>query len=380
MIKKNYPKLYSRATTGAIQVWWVEQDGDKYRSHSGQVDGKVTTSKWTVCVGKNAGKSNETTGDIQAQRDILSKYKKAKKQGCFEDIKCVDQDKGYISCTLAKKFKDRVDKIKYPVTVQRKYNGGRCITTKDLKMKSREGEQWLTCPHIYHALCESGFFKKFPDAVVDGELYNHDYRYNLNDLMSIVRRTANITSFDLIKAKDVVKYYVYDGYNIGGTTDQSEYLVRQAAIKEHLKGIPFIEIVPSYIAKSEDEVWALYDAFVEDGYEGAMVRINNSVYDHKRSSNLLKMKPEDDDEFLILDVIEGKGDRSGMAGKISLQMKDGREFKASMKGKVEQFTEVLNNKQKYIGKTVTIFYNGFTGLGIPNYARFDCNNWNKGDR
>ena len=33
--KKVWPTLYARTSTGAVQVWWVEQEGNKYHSVSG---------------------------------------------------------------------------------------------------------------------------------------------------------------------------------------------------------------------------------------------------------------------------------------------------------------------------------------------------------
>ena len=38
--------LYSRATTGALREWTVEYEEGQFRTHSGQIGGKVTISKW----------------------------------------------------------------------------------------------------------------------------------------------------------------------------------------------------------------------------------------------------------------------------------------------------------------------------------------------
>ena len=37
------PMLYARTSTGAIQVWMIQILGDKYRTISGQSDGKKAT-------------------------------------------------------------------------------------------------------------------------------------------------------------------------------------------------------------------------------------------------------------------------------------------------------------------------------------------------
>jgi hypothetical protein len=56
-------------------------------------------------------------------------------------------------------------------------------------------------------------------------------------------------------------------------------------------------------------------------------------------------------------------------------MSDGRTFDGTFKGSQVEAREFLNNYHHLIGKQVRIFYNGFTGLGVPNYAQFDCKNY-----
>ena len=266
--------------------------------------------------------------------------------------------------------------------VDRKYNGMRCLDGVKGQY-SRYGKKIESAPHIHEAIENAGIFSHFPEIVIDGELYNHDLRYNLNDLISIVSKTKNITGDDLVKSAEMVKYYVYDGYDFSVGSDiitpETKCADRRIALEALFVEVPEVVVVDFKWAHSEEQVWDIYNQYVEDGYEGAIVRLNGA-YENKRSSNLLKMKPTDDAEFKIVDVIEGIGGRSGMAGKVIVEMPDGRTFGCGMKGKMEQFREVLANKQKYIGKTVTIYYNGFTGKGIPNYAQFDCNNYDKGDR
>ena len=59
----------------------MQRDEEKYRTISGQKDGKKTTSAWTVAKPKNVGKKNSTTGAEQADKEVLAKYEKKQKQG-----------------------------------------------------------------------------------------------------------------------------------------------------------------------------------------------------------------------------------------------------------------------------------------------------------
>jgi len=45
--------IYKKTKTGATQEWTIEVVGNKYRTHSGQVGGIITTNEWTIVYGKN---------------------------------------------------------------------------------------------------------------------------------------------------------------------------------------------------------------------------------------------------------------------------------------------------------------------------------------
>lgn len=379
---KKFSTLYKRTNTGAIQIWYLQQDKDKYCSTSGQIDGLKVTSEFTQCFPKNIGKKNETTGEQQALIEINNKYKKQLKSGYFENIEDID-NKTFFHPMLAKEFKDYKDKLNWKegIGVQIKYNGGRLIATKD-GLFTRKGEKYLSIPHIENAL--KPFFKKFPKAILDGEGFNYELREKLNEIRSLMAKKVDISQQDLDKSKELIRFYIYDGFNFEEcdtwTDINSDYLRRKEVIDMRFGtwyGNGIIEKVPTWIVYSEKELEELYLKFLDEKHEGAILRILNKPYENKRTKFLLKYKPVDDAEFLVLDIIEGEGNRAGMAGKFICKFKDGRKFGASMKGNEEQFKEVWENKKDYIGKIVTIYYNGFTGKGLPNYARFDCNNWKK---
>lgn len=377
--------LYCRDTMGRIRVWRMEQEGNKYRTISGLMDGEQVVSEWTVAKGKNIGRSNETSAEEQATKEIENKYKKQRKTGYFDDIEKIDTVQ-YVEPMLAKLYRDYAAKIDFSSEcwiAQCKFNGMRCIATKN-GLFTRKGERYMTCQHIEDAL--KPFFDKHPDAVLDGELFNEEYRQQLNEISKLIRKTVHISQEDLDACKKLVKYYVYDGY--GFATSQSDpYIARQKLIYAELFLInsnnklicDHIELVESHKIESQDDLDKVYCQYVDVGHEGIMLRNCNSPYENKRSKYLLKVKPEDDSEAVILDIIEGEGNWSGTGKTITLQW-DNKTFDATFKGSHEQATAFLLNRDEWIGKTVTFLYNGLTGLGTPNYARVDINNCVKGDR
>lgn len=387
MSVKKYPILYAKSNTGKTLIWRMEQENEKFRTISGQQDSeKLVTSEWTIAEPKNVGKKNATTAEQQAESEINNKYKKQLKSGgYFKDIKDIDSDQ-FFQVTLAKSFGDYEDKINWSegCGVQVKYNGSRLIARKE-GLFTRKGEKYVSVPHIEEGL--KLFFEKYPEAVLDGEAYNWDLRERLNELMKLVRKSVHATAEDLAASKEMVKYYIYDGFGFGAT-QKDGYLKRKEIIdKTFLDNKEYKDIyghVPTWIVKSKKELDELYNKFLDDKQEGAIIRILNQPYENKRSKYLLKYKPVDDAEYKVIDIQEGEGNWAGVAKIITCERIDGKyfddttkTFNATFKGTYEEAAECLKNKKKYLNKVVTIYYNGFTGKGKPNYARFDINNYQK---
>ena len=379
-MKKTYPTLFARSNTGKILVWYIEQDGNKYRSVHGQKDGQKITDEWTVCASKNQGRANETSPEEQATAESEAKYKKnLKSGGYFLDINNIDNDL-YISPTLAKvywDYEDKIDLTKHNWVLDRKLNGARMVATKT-GCWSRKGEKYRTVAHVEEAL--KPFFDLFPDAVVDGECFNSALKNNLSELMSIVRKTVNITEDDLKKSREIVQFHIFDGYGHGnGYGEEEKYIKRfnhLVSLFKNFKG-DCIKFITHHNFDSKEEMLKIYQSFVDEGEEGGVLRNLDMSYLHKRTNLLLKIKPTDDSEFLVISVEEGSGNWTGKAKRIGLKMPDGREFFASFKGSMIEAEKMLREKDKYLNKMATIYFNGFTSYQIPNFAQFDYHNWDK---
>ena len=144
-------------------TWFVEQNNNSYRVTSGQEDGKKTTTDWTVCYGKNIGRSNQTSGVEQASLEIDALYTKKLKQKYKKSIDDIDT-KSFFQPTLAKKYSDYASKINFfdgSWLAQNKFNGVRAVATKD-GIFSRTGERWLTVPHIHEFTINWSPFRNHP--------------------------------------------------------------------------------------------------------------------------------------------------------------------------------------------------------------------------
>lgn len=368
-----YDTLYTLDSNGKIRVWWMEVDGNKYRTCSGLEDGQIVYSEYTHAFGKNEGKKNETSNMQQAIKEVHSKYKKQLKTGYFLNKNDVGKI-SYVEPMLAKNYKDYKDKINLKDWIaQLKYNGSRCIITRD-GMFTRKGEKYISAPHIFNEV--SWIFKDYPNAVLDGELYNYSLRQKLNELMSLVRKTKDVSQEDLDLSRKIVQYHIYDGFNLG-MPENTDYINRYNALyNSGLINQKYIYLVSNHYLKTEQDLERLFLQFINDCEEGLILRHKYSSYQRKRTKYLLKYKPEDDSEAIIIDVMEGEGNWSGVAKTFTLQWKDVI-FDATLKGTYEEAADVLNHPNEWIGHKVTFLFNGLTGKGTPNYARVDYNNCNK---
>lgn len=389
-MNKNFPTLYAKDSNGNTRIWYMEQNGHLYRTHSGVKYGQIVTSDWSTAEAKNVGKKNSTTASEQATAEIEAKYKKQLKTGYHENENDADSGTSYVEPMLAKPLKDLTKKPNFQKEnwgMQCKFNGNRCIATKD-GLFTRKGESYKSVPHIENAL--KPFFKKHPDAVLDGELFNNDLRQQLNEISKLIRKTKHIDPSDLEESEKKVKFYIYDGYGFNSSTydfgADAPYSARKAFIDGnviHLSNY-FVEVI-THIVQSEEHMNGLFQSLLLDQQEGGMLRKMDSPYEHKRSKNLVKVKMTEDSEGLITKIIEGDGNASGLAAKATIVWDgpDGKtEFDATFMGTVETRQEILKNPKNWVGKTVTFLYEGLTGKipRKPNYARIDPDNCFKADR
>lgn len=357
--------LYKRTTTGAVQQWSQEIDGARYRTISGQVGGKLVTSDWTVCKGKNAGRANATTGAEQAAREVEAHYAKKLKSGYHTSAEAIDTPRQAVM--LAKDYQDYQDRVFQSVLrpcSQPKLDGMRCIARRD-GLWSRQGNRILSAPHIEKAL--ERLFAEYPDTVLDGELYNHTLKADFGRIVSLCRKQKP-TAQDLRESEDLIQYHVYDiPSHSSGFHDRNKAL--DYFRNYGFLAFPPLHLVVTTIVDNLDQLNLLYEGYLADGYEGQIIRVGNAEYVGKRTDALLKRKEFQDAEFRILDIVEGIGNRSGMAGYAVLALPDGRTFKANCMGTREQLRALLENKQASIGAWGTVRYFHLTPDGVPRFPR-----------
>ena len=269
-----------------------------------------------------------------------------------------------------------------PVYIQPKLDGVRCIIQYELvehgsdeyasgfgmavKAYSRTGKEWKNIDHILKQL--KPFFKKYPNVILDGELYNHDLKDDFEKIISLVRKTKP-TDEDRLEASELTQFHCYDIIDEELPFDQRIEFVTQALM---LLG-DSIYTVDTQLVTSERSAKNCHDANLIAGYEGSIVRTNDP-YQCKRSHNLRKFKDFSDAEAYIVGYEEGQGKRKGTLGKFKMQDEDGNQF-GCPPGKgydYEDMKEMLNNIHKYMGQIATFTYFGRTKANSYRHPHFKC--------
>jgi len=361
----HHKTLFKHSSTGQVWEWHLESSGDKFRTHSGLLDGEIVISAWTVCLGKNQGKANETSPREQCLKEVEACYTLKMKKGYQESLAELDSKPKKFSPMLAKEF-SKYEKAVFnganKVFVNPKLDGIRLIAKKD-GLWSRAGNRVFALRHIEEALAP--FFKENPKAILDGEAYSHELKHDFNKIVSLVKQVKPKQE-DFDAAKEQIKFYVYD---LVSDDKFSKRFNRLAEVVDEV-GDPLV-LVPAIPCKSRTALDEAHELFLADGYEGTIVRVDSDAgYEQKRTKNLLKHKNFQDKEFPILAIEEGTGNRSGMAGYAVLKLnKKGKTFRANIMGNRDFLRTLLARRDEVIDKDATVTFFNLTPDGVPRFPR-----------
>jgi ATP-dependent DNA ligase len=263
-----------------------------------------------------------------------------------------------------------------PTFIQPKLDGVRCLIQLNheanergefpVEAYSRTGKLWKNIDHILEELYP--FFDKYPNVILDGELYNHDLRDNFEKIISLVRKTKP-TDEDRLEASELTQFHCYDIIDEELPFDQRCEFISESLM---LLGNS-IHTLDTVMVFDEDEAQSVHRSNLSKGYEGSIVRTNDT-YACKRSHNLRKFKDFSDAEAYIVGYEEGKGKREGTVGKFIMQDEDGNKF-GCPPGKgydYKDMKKMLENIHEYMGQTATFTYFERTKAGSYRHPLFKC--------
>ncbi len=311
----NFETLYGKDIKGKIKTWKIKVE--RYTDYSVIVTiygyDKLMETRRQVNSGKNLNKSNMTTPYTQAIAEATSKWTKKRDiekfyTGKSDMLEMINVKENNPLPMLAHDYKKHKSKIIYPCYVQYKLDGMRCIyNTTTGQISTRQGKE-------YNIVKESGKLyeelQRLPKGLIlDGELYTNKLNF---EVLGVLRKTKKLTKeeFDNLQK---IEYHIYDIINNEDMFEKRNEKIQTLNLSSRDKKSSYEKLiyVQTYSVKNEEEIKKYHTKFLEDGYEGTMIRNTNSLYKTKqRSSDLLKYKDFEDGEFEIIDYTIEK-DTSG---------------------------------------------------------------------
>ncbi|MGI4813197.1 MAG: hypothetical protein ACRYGG_07665 [Janthinobacterium lividum] len=353
-----FPILYHKGKAGKIYSWEIYADGSLFTVTAGTLNGAKTVTSVEV-ERKNLGKANETSLEDQAIKEAQAKWTYKVERKYSETIEGAQEE--LTLPMLAQDFEKKKKKLEYPVFVQPKLDGCRAMAKWEgdrVVLTSRNGKEWEFVPHINEAL------EKFlpRGCEFDGELYIHGKTFQ--EITRLIKKTKPETL--------TVEYHVYDLPNSSGNPFL-RFSVRREILAEIFIDSKVIDNdfpikhVNTRMAFTEGEVISMHDMYVQEGYEGAIVRVPNGLYLYGyRSNDLLKVKKFDDAEFTVVGYSSGVGRYEG-AVCWHCATEERREFKVNPKTTISDKQQLFQNAESYIGQKLKVRFFGRSEDNIPRF-------------
>ena len=370
------PVLHKKNVQGMNQYWQskVVSDGIVCYVTTGSwadtVAGGTTKGVWStpkVAKPKNVGKSNETTSEQQAVLEMASRMKKKRDEGYVEDGQ---EYVGKPLAMLALKFAKAKHRVEYPCYVQPKLDGERACSDDD-SWWSRTG-----LPHI--------------EAVTEHLNFDHCGTITDGEFILPVPGTEHLAVPKAMKLQDtskaVSKYYPDDSLYATNRLLYFVFDLMEANVPfndrlEHMRGVDLntltrsdnVRFVPTYRCEDESDIMMYHSQFCADGYEGTIVRSAKGIYKFgHRVAELIKLKDMIDDEFKIVNIVEGTGSHAGSAMYVCLTHDEQHEFVVNPEGSIPSRQAVWQIFQSmpemFIGKWLNVRYQALNESNVPSFA------------
>ena len=364
--------LYAPAANGKRKQWSVtvvEDEGGAatLEATHGYAGGVLTTSGRCIATGKNAGKRNATTAVQQAWKEAESMWKKKRDAG-YEPATATATPEAVATATavalplpmLAQPYSSAARRLVFPCYAQRKLDGVRCLAVSGRGLYSRNRKPFSNLAHIQTAVDAL----VPPGTVLDGELYSETHRFQELVGLVMAKRAQCDTSAVFLWVYDVV-------------LPEQPYSRRHAYLCSTFAGMdlyelpkdpkPALRLLDTSMVSTAEGLHLAHAQFVEEGYEGIILRNSAGKYrTGVRSADLQKHKDFHDGEFRVVGFTEGEGGETGCVLWIC-ETEESRSFTVRPRGSREERAAAFANAGAYVGRMLTVRYQELTDRGIPRF-------------
>lgn len=223
-----------------------------------------------------------------------------------------------------------------------KLDGVRClmiVSGEEITFLSRSGKEYTTLEHIAASVYANA-----------GEVYSDELTFQ--EITQAVKKQYDNSLKLHFRAYDVVS-----------PLNQWDRRLQLINITDAI-GSEFIKRIEWTTVNSAEEVKMYHDQYVQQGYEGAILRARHGMYEQGfRSSHLLKVKEFDETEYPFVRWEKGQRDEDLLA---VCRTPEGVEFRAKMVGTVAEKSQMEATQPKSNAKLTTKHF-GKTTDGLPRF-------------
>lgn len=363
----------------------------EFWTETGIKGGKITRSIPTYPEEKNIGKKNFRNNFRQAITMCNSKWEKKINEG-FQPLisnhlqqhdrqESIDQK---VFPMLAKNLKDIKKPIKFPVAVQPKLDGLRMLRNK-WHMYSRTKKEFPS--NVFNdkirTMTEKLLTNFPPNTYFDGELYNHNTK--IQKLNHFVRQENLVPE----NKEDNLQYHIYDVFrtdskgNIIVETfeERIKYLEKLENLISELYNNNTIFVVYTKIINNNIQLDHTYKSFLNNGYEGMMIRDLNGVYAGNpisttgtRSNALIKRKEVFTAEYPIVNYTSGTKGKDAKAVIWICETENEQQFKVTPNLTYDERYQIYKECKKnfvklYKNRLLTVEYRAMSIDNVPQHAK-----------
>jgi len=120
-----------------------------------------------------------------------------------------------------------------------------------------------------------------------------------------------------------------------------------------------------------EEIKAEHDAYVKDGYEGAMIKFLDAPYKFGRGHEVMKLKAFHDVDLPVVGLLEGTGKHAGKLGSFQV-VYQGVEVQVGS-GLTDDLREAIwSDQENFLGRIIEVRYQEVTPDGSLRFPTFVC--------
>lgn len=254
---------------------------------------------------------------------------------------------------LADNKQPDLDKLVFPLVIQPKLDGFRAVYIPGKGLVGRNGKaiRNTNLPKHFRELYNIN------DFVFDGELYSDSANFN---------EIASILNSEDKEIPEHIEFCIFDGMEETDWKQQScklGYNDRLSQMYKYMKEIDYVLGNNNITTLSHEEIKDLdtlkerYRGFIEEGFEGAMLKDPNGLYQWKRvrcsSQTMMKLKPEVTFDLKITGFEEGEGKFQKTLGKVLVDY-NGVEVGVGSGFTDDERKDIWKNRKKCKGRLVEV--------------------------